>query len=146
MIAANAGEQAFANFTNDFREMLLSFDTDAVFDAITSWARTEGVGLIKTCEDANDIQTVVELAFARLFNRGAISTIRPMSTAGQAQLDALLTMNRPTVVVTPANEITVDTVIADFNGRLSMSDFKRKCQSDLKYFALYEQAIEAGRV
>jgi hypothetical protein len=144
MIAKNSLQAGEANFYETFREMFLSFDMQAVDDAIGSWLRTSGYRLVGPKLDEGDVQDVFEIGFSELYNRGAIAAVRPLSVAGQKQLEAL-TDSRQRLEIIQAAPDPLAELIAD-NANLPASQFKAKWLVDPNRRAIYEGAIEAGQI
>jgi hypothetical protein len=149
MIVTNKFDAAVEGFKNEYREMLLSFEWGTVDDALGSYLRTE-VQTIAPEINEDGILAHLESGFVRLFNRKALVPVRPLSTEGKRQLFDLIGHDAEQHLGATAKQeeasSAIDNVIADFNGKISIGDFKKKCQTNPAYFALYEQAVASGRV
>jgi hypothetical protein len=137
--------EAVANFRASYAAMLLSFDEETTLDAMGSWVRAEGYRMIGRYEEADDIQTVLEIGFGFLVARRAIQPTRPFSVLGQRQFDALKTISggkpaEQSAPIDPMGELLVD------NANLPASEFKTKWLLDPARRVIYERAITRGRV
>lgn len=93
MIFGSALEVGGAAFLEENADMLLSFDSKQVEEALDSLHR---LGTNVPGEDADKEAWLswFESSFALLYQRGAIAAVRPFSSSGQAQLDLLLSIYR----------------------------------------------------
>ena len=142
----NAADQAGTNWLEDYASLLLSFDRSAVGAAIKSFFRTEMSDDIRGAEE-NEIYIQICCAFTKLYLRGAIKEIRPLSTEGARMLDELL--GNFNIVPGPVEEdesLTLrEQVIQDWN-TIGMDAFKKKRQADSKYEAMYARLAESGDI
>jgi hypothetical protein len=138
-------------FQEDYAEMFESFDAD-VFELLSAWLRNNLSPAEMKESDPDSFRFHFERGFAELVQRKAIAPARPFSAEGQKQFDVLTKIYHiPTAAelaeraARPKPDPFAD-VVADFNGRISTPEFKKRCQTDPAYFKKYEDAIRAGRL
>src|ERR1700731_495446 len=88
MMNINPGREAGKNWMSDYAPMLLSFDSAEVSKALLSFCRLEMSDEFAGADEST-IYTLLCVAWVKLFQRGAVQQLRPLSSEGSRQLEEL---------------------------------------------------------
>ena len=148
MTVYNAGKAAADAWKNDYADMLLSFNRDAIFAAILAFIRVE-MANDTVGSDADALHVMLCIAFVKLIQRGAIAPIRPLSTEGERQLAELkASFNVVPGDLRPKEAVLsfVEQVAKDFNEHVvPMTEIKKR-RKDPAYEQAYVEALEQGLI
>ena len=133
-------------WTEDYADLLLSFDRSAVNSAMRSFVRTEMADDIANA-DEDVVYALICVAFVKLYDRQAIDPIRPLSAEGERQLDDLLrTFNVvPAAPEEQPEELTLTEQVARDWATLPGKEIGIK-RKDPKYEAAVLRAIAQGKI
>ena len=140
----NAGLEASVRWKEDYQNLLLSFNREQVFSALLSFVRTE---MDISGQESEEIYIQLCCAFVKLYRRGALQPIRPLSSEGEIQLDELL-RNFNVVPAAPEEqpeELTLTEQVARDWATLPGKEIGIK-RKDPKYEAGVLRAIEQGKI
>jgi hypothetical protein len=145
-------------FEDQNANLMATMDATAVYTAIASFLRIEGLEEIKDNFDLKSLLRITQRAFLTLLNRGALDSFNrfpegPGSLA-QQELDAMnLAVNGEALIPdatgdSSTKDLTPDPIAecaTDFHV-LGSKDFKQKWMSNSDRRAIYDTAISQGAI
>jgi hypothetical protein len=136
-------ELSSENFGENYSDILAFFDQDQVFNKIGSWLRLEGASLVTPDATVSDLESILEMGFVALVNRGALAPTSPLSDAAASRIDKLrriYSFKKSEPIAAPAPEPVDDfsDIVRDQRD-LSTRDLKMKLLSDKVYADRYEK-------
>ena|ERR1700730_4662009 len=140
-------------FLDEARELLVSFDREALSKAMLAWIRLHAAPEISSSEPNVGLYlSIQEQAFLTLFDRQAVAPIAEITKLGQASLDAMRkrtgigveTLPTPEPTLTPSQ--ILEQQVQDDWKKLPSAAIRRKIANDRSYRECFERLSESDAI
>jgi hypothetical protein len=127
-------------FLSENRELLSSFDREALASSMLAHIRLHSATLIRESEPSIDLYVKIqEETFLTLLDKGAIKEVSPITTLGDAALTAMRqrtgigveALPQPELMLTPAQKL--ENQIKEDWRTLSSAQIRKKIATDIAY-------------